>query len=220
MVEKPILFSGEMVRAILAGRKTQTRRVVTNVPHATNCKLRSARQIDGGRDWEFMVVDKNGDFANAAACPYGKPGDQLWVRETWQQVGELGPERWTFEVPTEGEGRLLYAADIDEEEPPKWRPSIHMPRWASRLTLTLKTVRVERLNEISEADAKAEGVNGGCLVCGHNAPCGCDTPSPDHRDSFIGLWDSINATRGYAWDANPWVWVVEFEPTTNERPEG
>jgi hypothetical protein len=145
--------------------------------------------------------------AHYMPCPYGKPGDRLWVRETFGHGCELCGVRFPL-AP-----HLKYKADGNKCGcSVAWRPSIHMPRWASRLTLEVTAVRVERVADISEADARAEGItDGGCLTCGKNEPCGCDDPKPDARDSFVWLWDSINAERGYGWSVNPFVWVVEFK---------
>jgi hypothetical protein len=136
--------------------------------------------------------------------PYGKPGDELWVRETWQNTG---PE--ISEYP----GAVYRATDPDWETMTgwTWRPSIHMPRWAARLFLTVKAVRVERLQDISEGDAEAEGAEPGCLTCGENCLYrgGCGNCRPCYRDSFVYLWQSIYGED--SWAANPWVWVVEFE---------
>ena len=140
-------------------------------------------------------------------CPYGQPGDRLWVRETFQRFTD--------------DGEILYKADPagfeamnelkrDECLEARWRPSIHMPRWASRILLEITAVRVERLQDISEADARAEGVtDGGCLNCGEPEPCACAQPAPDARDSFCRLWQSINGPG--SWADNPWVWIVEFK---------
>lgn len=187
MSERPILFSGPMVRAILEGRKTQTRRVVKGI----------------ALDWlrpdgftpEFTASPEN------SLCPYGNPGDTLWVRETW------GPF----------EGGFIYRADEGPNVKPddgRWHPSIHMPRDASRLSLLIKSVRVERLQEISEADAFAEGV--GHYVdsgaAGEATPDGARTA----REWFAQLWDTINA-KSHPWASNPWVWVVEFEKINKEK---
>ena len=173
MSERPILFSGPMVRALLDGRKTQTRRVVKPQPDAALGDL-------PGAAW-------NAGFVNVS-CPYGAPGDTLWARETW------GPF----------EGGFIYRADEGPNVKPddgRWHPSIHMPRWASRLTLHIKSVRVERLQEISEADALAEGCT---------AKLAEEAPALDEaRQDFRELWESINGPG--SWDANPWVWVVEFK---------
>lgn len=184
--EKPILFSGPMVRALLDGRKTQTRRIVRGIPaDAVNVRL-------VGDDLKF------GDYAGPEAqpgrygripCPYGDPGDRLWVRETWAR-----------DVEGCDQG-LSYRADhIDPlgdgpANPMRWRPSIYMPRWASRITLGVTDVRAQRLQAISECDILAEGVE-----------------QQDHevlRDTWARLWDSINDKRA-AWASNPWVWAVTF----------
>ena len=123
-------------------------------------------------------------------CPYGAPGDRLWVRETWDTDGKTIAYRATTPETT------------TDPEPMRWRPSIHMPRWASRLTLAVTSVRVERVQEITEADARAEGIE----------PQRSDYSGEDSNSlQFRDLWDSINAARGYGWAVNPWVWVVEFE---------
>jgi len=182
MVELPILFSGEMVRAILDGRKTQTRRVV-KLPVSEIGKM----------------VKYRGDWVLPCEwSPYGKSGDRLWVRETWWQWG--GTEK-----------RISYRADTLPSFAPNggFRPSIFMPRWASRITLEVVDVRVERLQDISEDDAKAEGV---MASGGWNAD---DTEyCVGYRTAFSRLWDSINAKRGYSWATNPWVWAVEFKVAT------
>ncbi len=221
--ERPILFSGPMVRAILEERKTQTRRVV---------KGRVALEwlAPGMFSPEFVANSKN------HLCPYGQPGDRLWVRETW---GLFDTQ------PADGaEGaRVFYRAS---ETDPKflahqlWRPSIYMPRWASRLTLEVTGVRVERLQEISEAEAMAEGLEavppqrwwqgyrdlGDRLLhqefAGGAPPewmiepkplpvCGNEILYPTAARQYRDLWNSINAKRGFAWELNPWVWVVEFK---------
>lgn len=183
MKERPILFSGPMVLAILEGRKTQTRRVV---------------KLDGFCG-DPVYETRDGDLVDPLSlCPYGQSGDRLWVRETHGFVG--GDRRF-----------LQYAADFggvhEEAGVPRWLPSIHMPRRASRLTLEIKSVRVERLQDISEADAKAEGV---CCAPGH--PHGS---KDQHKGAFQKLWDSLNADRGFGWTKNPYVWVMEFRPIHN-----
>ncbi len=171
--EKPILFSGEMVRAILDGRKTQTRRVVRR-EHIPFVHSLLAGWISGR--WSHLPL------------PYGRPGDQLWVRETWLE-------------DTVGNIRYRATERAVQDGNWKWRPSIFMPRWASRISLEVTAVRVERVRDISEEDARAEGVDS--IVA-------TDTYS-SYRMGFRKLWDSINAKRGYSWESNPWVWVVEFK---------
>jgi len=196
MAERPILFSAPMVRAILAGTKTQTRRV---------CKL------------DFRAGMPEPELQSfRRCCPYGQPGDRLWVRETWRyadwtEEGEPhieygdGARQLVDDFPEEWASRLMdtWTAlsapsnfDIDNRAADRrWRPSIHMPRWASRITLDVTGVLVERLQAISERDALAEGV-------GSPITRDCKVPK------FMALWESINGAG--SWDANPWVWVVEF----------
>ncbi|HBR2172172.1 TPA: hypothetical protein L9N07_001283 [Klebsiella pneumoniae] len=192
MKERGMIFNGEMTRAILDGRKTQTRRPVKFPGHDKNlgCEL-AGNELAG----ELSA----GNYLNSA---FGKPGDRIWVRETWNKYG----------------GLLTYRADhdwIDDMRKEtvctaKWVPSIHMPRWASRILLEIIDVRVERLNAISEEDARAEGIiDGGCLNCGEPEPCGCANPEPDATDAFAYLWQSIYGQEN--WNANPWVWVISFK---------
>lgn len=203
---RPVLFSGPMVRAILDGRKTQTRRAVKPQPPADAEKV-GANSYEGpeGPAWFWWKGEGEGlkfwppttrDGVKSIHCPYGQAGDRLWVRETWQSVSP-GPLR---DWPGIGDQRprkvshlnrscvTIYRADGEMPGDERWQPSIHMPREASRLLLDVVNVRVERLHDISEADAIAEG---------------CDS-----ADGFRELWRSINGDG--AWDANPWVWVVVF----------
>lgn len=203
-MERPILFSGPMVRAILEGRKTQTRRVIKKPKRSTM----SDDMFFSGIELAF----RNGlEFAN---CPYGKPGDSLWVRETFFPFGDAGALWYRAGIPEYHCARLTgewldFPYKLDGEfDPPqnlKWRPSIFMPRWASRITLRVVNVRVERLQDISEADAIAEGIkqdaNGLWLPGGYdNAPIW----------AYSDLWDNINSET-HPWNSNPWVWVLEFE---------
>lgn len=241
MRERPILFSGPMVRAILDGRKTQTRRAVKPQWSADVDEVSERPALD--RVLKCMVSGHSGEWGDdhgldeVRRCPYGQPGDRLWVRETFAYVRhsqnyESGGDDCFFEWDTEIYGpkiaehlngnpryssfsaALCYAADGEDENPAelypstnldgkvvrpaeiRWQPSIFMPRWASRITLEITAVRVERLQEISETDAVAEGVLGR----------GGDKSRA--RTEFMMLWRSINGPR--SWDANPWVWVVEF----------
>lgn len=190
MRERPILFSAPMVRAILEGRKTQTRRVVKPQPAG-------AWAAPGRR-----------------ACPYGQAGDRLWVRETW------GTHDQGFDTAEESTV-VVYRADVDRPEPKRWRPSIHMPRVASRITLEVTGVRVERLHQLSEADALAEGIHRIDIGSGYEPRYSAAPRSwadavegdPDVQltasAAFRELWESINGLR--SWLANPWVWVVEFK---------
>ena len=184
MRERPILFSAPMVRAILAGNKTQTRRIM---------KPRRDRYVGCELALNELAGEVNaGDYTNAPMAP----GDRLWVREAHYIIGEYR--------------EVFFCATQDSNHSPTlswpgpWRPSIHMPRWASRITLEVTGVRAERLQEISYEDARAEGAefwrNDGTLT--ELPPCSA------HRYEFEDLWTSINGAD--SWNANPWVWVVSF----------
>ena len=207
--ERPILFSAPMVRAILEGRKTVTRRAVKFpfIDRAVGCEL-------SGNEIGPEEIRNN--------CPYGVAGQRLWVRETWycdhfevMRGPYLKPDDLDISEALE-DGTLVYAADgltPYEQEQPIWKPSIHMPRWASRILLEITAVRVERLQDITEEQAKAEGVR---LYTDHAELGdwwhveGIETYSADPRKSFELLWSSV----GGDWQANPWVWVVEFKRVT------
>ena len=194
MKERPILFSAPMVRALLAGTKTQTRRVVKKLPLTLN-RCTNSIEVD-------VKNIENGRFAELVACPYGKPGDRLWVRETFGHFERNENFKPGCEVFYRADGNCL------ELEP--WRPSIHMPRWASRITLEITSVRVERLQEISIEDAKAEGAWGpdDSIVQKVADYFGTDIFSANPRKAFQMLWESINGPD--SWAANPWVWAIEF----------
>ncbi len=185
MKERPILFNAPMVRALLANTKTQTRRIVK------------------ARDLEWMDVHQGlREPDNAERCPYGQPGDRLWVRETFGHF-----ERNENFAPG---CDVFYRADGESLAVEPWRPSIHMPRWASRITLEITSVRVERLQEISIEDAKAEGAWGpdDSIVQKVADYFGTDIFSANPRKAFQMLWESINGPD--SWAANPWVWAIEF----------
>jgi hypothetical protein len=252
MKERPILFSAPMVHAILEGRKTQTRRMVKGQEFWGEFS-RSARPIDSGM-WrvegcEPINEDLQGNKVTFVdvRCPYGQPGDRLWVRETWQYYDwtEDGmpwirycadgktiirsanvPDEWSEKISGIWESLSDPANyDIDQRAADRrWRPSIHMPRWASRITLEITGVRVERLNDISEQDAIAEGLkaitkDGSLVKYGipdrDGLPGADDDGWPwkkwctDPRGAFFGLWESINGAG--SWRQNPLVWVVEFK---------
>lgn len=217
MKEKPILFSGEMVKAILDGRKTQTRRVISE-------KL---MQCESPEDDPDLFLEW---------CKYGQPGDRLWVRETWRIVGwdedgdwcieyKDGSTRWFYSVQEVDEDASVryweqctddcIAAGIPEDDagyfnfddqqpcPTRWRPSIFMPYWASRIQLEIVEIRVQRLQTILGSDVLAEGVEFPDAIS--------ITRTAERWGPFRELWNSINAARGYSWDTNPWVWVIEFK---------
>lgn len=240
MKARPILFSGDMVRALLDGRKTQTRRALKIQPSngwefgtASNEEIIlgaiTSSHPKKGRFGAFIrreIWEGAGKFQHdVIACPCGRPGDLLWVRETFISGFEFDDNG----MPTEQE-RTWYRAngdldfwydggsDFPKENIP-WRPSIHMPRWASRLTLRITNVRVERLQDMegqhpNESDAIAEGVNAIHHGDGdYYYSAFRQEPHPenwcDPTDAFRELWESINGPE--SWTANPWVWVIEFE---------
>ncbi|WP_448645360.1 hypothetical protein [Pseudomonas mediterranea] len=209
--ERPILFSAPMVRAILDDRKTVTRRVIKPQPNWDGKWFQWEGHAPNSKDG---AVGGNTIEAADLMCwssPYGKPGDRLWVRETCF----INDYRET-NVPEEerAETEIVYRADPlpcweGEESEIRWRPSIHMPRWASRILLEITAVRVERLQDISRADIRAEG-----LQC--PPELASDDVSPNYRDWYPAawreLWESINGAD--SWTTNPWVWVVEFKRVT------
>ncbi len=233
MKERPILFSAPMVRAILAGAKTRTRRIVkydVRGPNGPNNPPDIFDWYDAAGKWRG-AHRANGDHPSGERCnamdlcPYGARGDRLWVRESWQPLWATerapssmkSPEGWAISYPaTDG---IQEFRDIDRMRlSTRCKPSIHMPRWASRITLDVTGVRVERLHDITNDDAKAEGAAyriapGGDLA---GAFSHVDTPI-GHRDHFVDLWRSINGAE--SWDANPWVWVVEFKRIEQQAKE-
>lgn len=218
----PILFSTAMVQAILDGRKTQTRRGIKTADiidtpdrfkyvgnTKTNLDLPHPAD-DIGRIWHCWELKNSNAKTWIDYCPYGQPGDVLWVRETWAK-NEI-PTGWPYH----------YMTDNDLPEVMTWKPSIHMPKAACRMWLRVTNVRVERLQDISEDDAKAEGVEKhahGFKIYTPETPSNVgvyDACFRSPKDSFESLWHKINGEE--SWAANPWVWVIEFEPC--EMPEG
>lgn len=212
MEERPILFSSEMVKAILDGRKTQTRRVVKPQP-----------ELIAG-DWFYRKRNMSYSMPNQGeletellgiwdACPYGFVGGQLWVRETWKaEAHPLAGARIRYLAGGEKDvtGIAKDNPSIKYTHKHGWRPSIHMPRWASRITLVITGVRVERAQDISEDDAEAEGIH----LLGLPKEERYSHPRK-HIVAFQALWDLINQKRGYSWASNPWVWVIEFKVEVN-----
>lgn len=191
--ERPILFSGEMVCAILDGRKTQTRRVVRIPKWWCGPSGNDEQQTAWALRHELVPV-------------YGEPGDRLYVRETWGVTILAGETFPNVLYPADGSTRLILDKRVWDYNQPndakrRWRPSIHMPRWMSRLTLEVAAVRVERLQAISAHDACSEGPT---------IHCQQHVPSQLCRLNFSQRWNILNAKRGYGWGDNPWVWVVEF----------
>jgi len=246
--ERPILMCGDMVCATLANRKRQTRRILKGAPEewATSTGIpivgrysptivnRRSGEEEPGREC-FGAYDDERSFR----CPYGKPGDQLWVRENfWSDVRDpnecviYSEDQTKYKYRTGGKGvetrraeRHVPSAtimDISKNKFWKQKPSIFMPRWASRIRLEITDVRVERVQDCSESDAEAEGVeknahgdgswtadDGWLPYCSHY-PDGCECfPAYTAKFSYAGLWKKINGEK--SWDANPWVWVVEFK---------
>ncbi|HDW2396248.1 TPA: hypothetical protein RLU14_002032 [Enterobacter cloacae] len=194
-----------MVRAILDGRKTQTRRIMKNQPAGdfpqTPALIRNV--VGAGFQW-YGHYGESGIFN----CPFGAVGDRIWVRETWAEAGASAPDlklyraNYPEHVPTHYE-------NVPPADEIRWTPSIHMPRWASRLTLEITGVRVERLRDLNEEDAKSEGIT---------PPSGGVLPGWEYRINFRDLWMSIYGADN--WEANPWVWVIEFKvaPNVQDNP--
>ncbi len=228
MKEKPILFNSEMVKAVLEGRKTQTRRVIKNA-----CDIIQDWD-DKDKSYGPYYEDQYGDFHKSIeACPYGQIGNKLWVRETFTYHRNFGED-------VKPDAPIIYKADKDNcgqypceinnetilvSQKMPWKPSIFMPKSACRIWLEITDIRVERVRDIGESESIKEGVSkyktaglrGWMYYNEDNLPlrtyellrdtrvCGCA------RSSFLSLWDSINEKRGYPWESNPWVWVVEFK---------
>lgn len=232
MRERPIPFSGPMVRAILAGSKTQTRRVLK--PQPEDFIGGPGTTLDGISPAPVIPVwwNERAERLTAITSPYGEPGDRLWVREAWRLPASADPlsgaevGRRALEAgyshpwaPThyEADGhRTGEWRSWPDRRPGRYRQARFMPRWASRITLKVTEVRVERLQDISEADARAEGVSEAGEVIralGEGNRCSVvDGLSHTARGAFAALWDEINGKRpGCAWESNPWVWAVSFQ---------
>ncbi|HHV5433285.1 TPA: morphogenetic protein [Klebsiella pneumoniae] len=207
MKERGMIFNGEMVRAILDGRKTQTRRIMAPQPadDIERCIFPNPEAIG----WKSSLRHKHGS-TTAHFCHYGEPGDRIWVRETFQGPlfdYDLMDSYCKDPTPFEKPEFCVYKADgvpapefydADDELHCCWRPSIHMPRWASRILLEITNVRVERLKSISDSDAIREGCSTANMKSGDCV-----------ADVFARLWASIYGAE--SWNANPWVWVIEFK---------
>ena len=235
--ERPIIFSGEMVRAIQDKRKTQTRRVIKPQPYD-----KFGLVYTNTFGWMDRALEHNsGRFRK---CPYGKPGDRLWVRETWGHTTKVNDiDNWPGRphkildpsnkndvaiYRADGEWSWLdedgYSAEYSEKKFSYWKPSIFMPRKFSRINLLIKDIRVERVQDISGDDAEAEGIYIESRATGGDDYIGVyrdyskpfiDSEYPWFEDdpisSFKTLWNKLNEKRGYGWDKNPWVWVIDFE---------
>lgn len=215
--ERPILFRPELVRAIIEGRKRQTRRIIRWKPRVAGLNLHFSGLTAGhyctdapSSGWVLRSRDGRGTWNDRTFpihCPYGQPGDFLWVREAFAL-------RLDIKEDDDGHSRarryVRYRADGGDLRDEfhvygRWKPSIHMPRWASRLTIQVTNVRVELLKDITDGDVAAEGVTWNAT----GGPLTSRTRS-FATDAFSHGWDKINAKRGFGWDVNPWVWVVEF----------
>lgn len=213
MKETPVPFKDYKVRSILDDRKNQMRQVV-KIPTWVQKECVTAfgephwEIVKRGRNFYINEWSTDKSKLHPIKCPYGQPGDWIWVQETFAITAD---------------SRIFYRATAKESEIYEWEfltnkilswsRSIHMPKRAARIWLKITEVWVERLQEISEENARAEGiVDAGCVNCGKNEPCGCSDPKPDPIDSFIRQWNSINSKKpGCSWEDNPWVFVVSFK---------
>lgn len=214
MNEHPIIYQTDMIRAYLDDKKSMTRRVIKGIDNKCDELVNT-----GNNNWQMRWAKNNRlpllEICNIH-CPYGQVGDKLWVRENyaeWQGTSECIKN---YDMPEEeAKDYIIYKATSkdwsglikDKHNGHPWdiRPSIHMPRWASRLTQTITDIKVERVQDITEEDAKSEGIIGVPTAFGLL-----------YKPAFSRLWDSINAKRGYSWKSNPWVWVISFPKYTEE----
>ena len=237
MMERPILFSGPMVQAILAGRKTMTRRIAKHIKelniesYEREEKLFTSwtvkfepgfRKIRASHSGGLLTKEEALCFIANEYCPHGRIGDRLWVREAFGEVYDICEHPEMDSCPDE-RWHIEWKYRADSEQPviehgyfTGWKPSIHMPREVSRIVLEITDIRIERLQDISEADALAEGVEPVEIICSRDGEktayrdyefSGIYPNSP--KDSFKSLWRKINGAD--SWAANPWVWVVEFK---------
>ena len=220
MAEKPIIFSTEMVKAILDGRKTQTRRVCKEIalcdfewaldrePYIGNYRTFTWDWVTLENVWLYDIQTDVDDHRTYLLKPKYQPGDHLWVRETWAYVDRRFGGDDEFYVYRASEDGQVWEREIENW---CWRPSIHMPKEAARIWLKVTGVRVERLQGMTEEDARGEG----CITfqdkISNRSFEGVTTFDLTAREAFKDLWNSINAKRGYGWETNPWVWVIEFE---------
>lgn len=235
MAEHGIIFSGEMVRAILAGRKSQSRRVIKPQPPFHGDYAFPSPTVEGAWNFRSAKHTRAGLSNFPLRCPYGKkPGDRLWVRETWAIAdtgGRLVDPYLNYRadgkrVPILSRkpssdwcvnGQCVFASDLARIRP-GWHSPVYMPRWASRIRRVLTAIRVERLQEISEEDAIAEGLLSRCgdvhpQITEYSSGDGFWTTKP--RTAFLRLWDSINGKK-YPWESNPWTWVLEFKVLSDD----
>ncbi|EAB1468735.1 hypothetical protein AB4T27_003319 [Salmonella enterica] len=238
MKERGMIFNREMVRSIIDGRKTQTRRIMAIQPEHSELGLRRVIDSKNGRDNGKYFWSQSGACglkmrSKMFGCPYGEVGDRIWVRETWSDVNLDGAPAVAYRADDEvydlmeDESLLDEGGSFNYQDPRvckyqfaawhsdlisgiegNWRPSIHMPRWASRILLEITDVRVERLNAISQEDAQAEGMElTGWRPTYSDPDSGGEVCTP--YDNFAQLWSSIYGEE--SWQGNPWVWVIEFK---------
>lgn len=215
MIDIPLIFSGEMVRAYLAGRKTQTRRVIEPQPPESFYPIKLPTGL-----WAFERSARKHLHVERAGkpfkCPYGQAGDRAWFRETWGGVFYDAQDQLVLQwkavsrdcrTQEKCQGLFYRATDDDLDYTGCWVSPYFMPKWASRISAPIVKVRAERLHRIGELSAKAEGVEPEPVVSVDRGESYLS-----HCAAYIKLWDKLNAKRGYAWDVNPWVWVIELEP--------
>ncbi len=222
--ERPIVFSGSMVQAILDGRKTQTRRILKRQPNNDPSKHHPIEPYLTSRGtWNWVLANHGMGCGDPFPCPYGVAGDRLWVRETWAREKDKANRTvcykadgtwgsWSEDAKFYQHGFVIGVANhrrdgrwVGRDYFGRFKPSKHMPRWASRLVLEIKLIRVERLQDISEEDLKAEMDWSRVSIPDDSDPWGV----------FATLWESINGAD--SWAQNPWVWVIDFERVTDER---
>ena len=238
MKERPIHFNSPMVRGVLSGQKTVTRRVMKNQP----CRPPKLVENGGANFWANPLYIQGASMGSQMhVCPYGQPGDRLWVRETWADVNLQGApglayradgdvhdlmedksfldDRGAFnydDARTKPYQFSCWSEDLIAGTEGQWRPSIHMPRWASRILLEITDVWVERLQDISDKEIEAEGIDLDALADGQDRYDMCHAGSgADGRPTLRTAWRNLWESTGGDWDANPWVWVVEFKRVTS-----
>ncbi|HBX7664225.1 hypothetical protein POV08_17110 [Klebsiella pneumoniae] len=217
MKERGMIFNGEMVRALLDGRKTQTRRIIKD---CTVGRDPISKFIKIGKKFIGCYPEDVPELIREC-CPYGVPGDRIWVRETWAEAGASAPDLKLYRANYPEHVPSIYE-NVPPAEEIRWTPSIHMPRTASRILLEITDVRVERLNAISPEDAESEGLERTNFTGFGDEPGLPSYPEPDvyfdplkkqwkeyPPEAFAGLWESIYGAD--SWQANPWVWVIEFK---------
>lgn len=190
MKERPIIMGAESVTAIIKDYKTHTRRVIKPQPPVGGSIYWDVIRDGHAISWKYL--DENGETLGPLRCPYGQVGDRLWVKEKIRCVGHdsVGEFVWLYE-----DGTTKGQQVVHEYQDSRWRSPLFMPRALSRLTLEIVSINAERLQDITNEGAAAEGIVFGC----------------DSRDHFADYWDTINAARGYPWASNPWVWDIGFK---------